>query len=443
VDAQKPPFIPPGISNPSHNRYAKKPEKEKLPDEAKKKDTFLLKLGMNISEEDENLEIVVPKSIEKDEKVKKKIQLKISIIKYHDTEKIVIIDACSELEEHTLTGKILNAFEQISATQVGAQLLKDILLNCESTHPLVIVPTGLLAIFLGEQNEKDLKRTLECSKNCLDFCREIGKTIKEIPSKNLNSYLVFYEIDAYFGDSLREALNFPAFVPSTGRGDCLKYNTIYIGDSCCQKVLQCKISDLNKREEDFHKIGSKNDFLVPMEYSENEIVSLDITLFHELNHYRHFMQRKKTFHDDGSFINGLSGDNNTFYASTRGASIKELVKRSEQYKDILPIMTIPEEELQLVGYTQFPEKKQTQEIKDCINEMRYRIQSRATYVRYPYSCSNIKNTNTYFILLSFLLKLLYESLCDTSKDIVNRKYGSKITETGSYLDSVARCSHLE
>ena len=113
----------------------------------------------------------------------------------------------------------------------------------------------------------------------------------------------------------------------------------------------------------------------------------DIILFHELNHYRHLLLKKKSYQCVDGFYRPVDLNppreekeeiKEEIIASSDNIKLRStenLFKISKKH-----CMKNCEEELQLTGYTLV--KKEI--LKDSVNEISYRIAKNSKFVRFPY-----------------------------------------------------------
>ncbi|MDR2781337.1 MAG: hypothetical protein LBB21_02655 [Holosporaceae bacterium] len=324
----------------------------------------------------------------------------------YPNEKIVII-GCSCSNSYggnaynigdTFTDDTVVALNKIVETSVGRRLLKDTIELTEAEERLVILQTNILDHILFDIGEFN-----EASSELDKYAEIIHKRVPEA----LRKYMLYGGLPS--GKkviALRDVRNYNCFSPKLA--DSWSNHTIFLGKHK-QKTMTF--------DKAFFKVQTP---IVQLNYNENDLIRFDITLFHEINHYRHYKQKLPTFDfaDNSKLKNTIGGE----FASLPLFIMKK-TKSAPSTKNLFsPRMTFSEEELQLTGYTN---TKDNEILRDPVNEMYYRLQSGSDSFRYPYSCDGLSDLYEYSVSASDIIRMLREPLnksapsgfkCDTSID---------------------------
>lgn len=270
---------------------------------------------------------------------------------------LVIVDIDSEKEGgFAFTEKVLAAFNEIGTTKLGKKLLDETIGRSNpklDDGPLVVLQTGLIQRF--------------------------GETALQLLTTMHNREFIRYVSfgnEVYLRDEL-EMKNVPQFmakVPKEG----WKNDMLFLGDFSMW-TTRLKLQDYILKEKKEHK----------MTFTE-ENLDFATTVFHELNHYRHYLNKEGTYYTNAG--NGAKEMHKDIFNSLN-ITLKLKEKNSGKIVKIGARMKSMEEELQLTGFTVLD----TKDHKDTVNQTYYSIQKSSQdgmkndlLLRYPYICPIVK-----------------------------------------------------
>lgn len=289
---------------------------------------------------------------------------------------IIIFDLYSADKETEFRTQIVDNFKIIAQNPIGEQLLGNVVGGTPIKTPLVIFSCDFV---------KKIRNT---------FCKLPKWIIKQIPVEHQPEQLSGENEESYIygcaGDEKANAIvandeilmnlvpdEIKQYMPRKQNSNVVEYATAFkkaarIGNHFVPKESGevefpndvVFISTCNYTAKGFeyqqHNVGNVNIINIPL--------NLDITLFHELNHYRHKLLKYKTIDEDLNPLPNSAENNSSLGIHLLNCKCTGFMKDSE-------------EELQLTGYT----RVQDEEVQDLVNETNYRLHRNGQLIiRFPY-----------------------------------------------------------
>lgn len=332
--------------------------------------------------------------------------------------KILVYECCKKIDEGSsvlqkanpkasFIFKITEAFKEIENNDIGKLMLKELQdyinlsANDTSNTPIIILPSNIIHLTANVEIGEKLPE------NIIDYFPE---ELQKILGSKEN-----IEKIAQLSSSGSQ------FIPINFVSNDLKYNVVIIdlevektADRIGFEILYSEINSNDKIASKQIKINSDKKLTKIYDYC------IDIVLFHELNHCRHFLQKRETYSwkwgDEKKRIvetvncSLVSAQKDNYSVNIVASSDGIMISSKKKQKTM---MKCAEEELQLTGFTINESRKN---IKDKINEISYsysKIQKEKKdgYIRYPYEFNNpLLGNSQAFLSLKNVKKILRTAL---------------------------------
>lgn len=308
---------------------------------------------------------------------------------------IIILDVCKNNitpmqhinDPNSFSKKVMSAFEKINSYQVGKELLNELKAKTSHNNQLVIMPRNIIGDGIGFVYSKYVALEKQ-QKN--DEANVIKKKIPVAVLELLSTFPAAQQPDCTWLDN---------FLVNTEYGEGSFFSNKCLDKSCHGLPYDTVMLNFELKEPKLFGFSKKFDLsgqenrLIPADVNIEITRDLehedDITLFHELNHAKHWIYRIGTYNTDGS---------------TKDKSHSSLGVQITGIDEHASTMVNSEEELQLTGFTQLKDGKI---ISDHVNEIAYRFNS-GRHIRFPY---NMKpKAQSCYISLEHLKLLLKFSL---------------------------------
>ena len=273
---------------------------------------------------------------------------------------------------------VKQGFRKIARTNVGKQLLKEIL-SVDLKQPILILQNDIY-LLLAISSYIDNKPESLGMKQYIDYIRKstwngLLPIKSEYIRKVMDQARIYLEVKSQScnleAHLAQNVVTGPHVEVSCHPGSVFTHNMVFLGGHDRLLISTVTVGSTSQAEFklEFKAPNLENDF--------------DMFMFHELNHYRHFLQQRRTFKPDGvhMYEGSIKGVKSSFNS--------KLIRRRKGSRSVPQVESVNmfsnEEELQLTGFTILPDT--TAEI-DPVNETCYRIQRslpESVVLRYPYN----------------------------------------------------------
>lgn len=292
---------------------------------------------------------------------------------------------------------VMSAFGKINDNPIGEKLLDELSTKIDPIDPLVIIPRDIIGDSIAFDYSTYEKLEKEQQKN------EAASAIKgQIPVAVLELLSTFPHVvnqpDHTWLDNF--LVNVECSVGSFFSNKCvdqscygLPHNTVMLNFGLKEPKLFGFSKKLALSGPANMIIQADENIQITQELEHED----DITLFHELNHARHWIYEIGTYNKDGGTKENRS---------TRDKNHSSLGIQITGIEENTSTMVNSEEELQLTGFTQL---KDGEIIRDYVDEIAYRFNS-GRHIRFPYNMEPNGSGTGCYISLEHLKSLLEVSL---------------------------------
>lgn len=298
--------------------------------------------------------------------------------------------------QESFSRKVMSAFEKINSNPIGEKLLDELSAKIDPIDPLVIMPRDIIGSSIGFVYE-DYKNLNEQEKGIR--ANNIKYGIPNAVFKLLSTFppVVTPQDHTWLDNFL---VNVECSVGSFFSNKCvdqscygLPHNTVMLNFGLKEPKLFGFSKKLALSGPANRIIQADENIQITQELEHED----DITLFHELNHARHWIYEIGTYNKDGGTKENRSTKDENH--SSLGIQITGIEENTST-------MVNSEEELQLTGFTQL---KDGEIIRDYVNEIAYRFNS-GRHIRFPYNMEPNGSGTGCYILFEHLKSLLEVSL---------------------------------